>query len=140
MLTERQRWSVATGKLRVDPPTPGLWMVIDLAQGTVASVDEHARRVLDGPAPVLPGAGAAGKAVWVGADHVGDWACTDWTVPDDRGNPALLCLADDGVLLRASAGGRVLLEALDLTRAPQPAEIFRLPSAYPHQVAPVIAP
>lgn len=145
MLTERQRWSVAAGKLRVDPPTPGLWMVIDLTGGTIATVQEGEKRILDGPAPQLPGEpglpgeNAAGQAERRGPDRVGDWSCTDWAVPDTAGRPALLCLTDDGVLLRASLGGRVLLEALELTYAPQPEEIFRLPT-YRHEATPVIAP
>ena len=138
MLTERQRWSVATGRLRIDPPTPGLWMVVDLARGQVANVEPAKKRVLEGPAPALPGA-SSGRGIRRGPDRVDRWPCTDWELRDAAGAPVVLCLTDDGVLLRASSGGQVRLEALELRYAPQPAALFEIPGDYRREPAPVVS-
>lgn len=138
MLTERLRWAVGAGRLRIDPPTPGLWLVVDLASRQVATVQESHKRVLDGPAPTLPGEGGQGPYERRGPDRVGELACTNWALRDATGTPALACLTDDGVLLRAAAGGRVLLEALEVRYAPQPAALFALPADYRREPAPLV--
>lgn len=138
MLTERQRWSVAAGLLRIDPPTPGLWMVVDLARGQVANVEPAKKRVLEGPAPALPGTSSS-QSTRRGPDRVDRWPCTDWELRDATGAPVVLCLTDDGVLLRASSGGRVRLEALELRYAPQPAALFEIPGDYRREPAPVVS-
>ena len=59
-LHQRMRWSVSTNRLRVDPPSPGLYMIIDYTAKRMSVVKLADRAVLDMPtaAPGLPGAPA----------------------------------------------------------------------------------
>ena len=59
-LSQRMRWSVATGRLRVDPPSPGLYMIVDYKAKRMAVVKLAERAVLDmaTSGPGLPGAPA----------------------------------------------------------------------------------
>ena len=56
-LSQRMRWSVATGRLRVDPPSPGLYMIVDYTAKRMSVVKVADRAVLDvsTAAPGLPG-------------------------------------------------------------------------------------
>jgi hypothetical protein len=40
------------------------------------------------------------------------------------------CYTDDGVLLRARAGDRILMVAVDVTYAPQGEDVFTPPAGY----------
>lgn len=133
VVEERMRWAAAAGKLRIDPPTRGLWVVMDTASRRIATVRDGERSVLEiesaqaAPVP-LPQAGAS--FVRRGTDSVAGVRCTEWQTTDVTGAPTLACLTDDGVLLRASGAGRVLVEALHLTYAPQDPAVFRIPDDY----------
>jgi hypothetical protein len=52
---------------------------------------------------------------------------------DAAGEPSRLCLTDDGVLLRARAGGRTLLSAETVRYGPLDAALFQPPAGYAHQ-------
>ena len=56
-LQQRMRWSVAAGKLRVDPPSPGLYLIVDYRTKRMAVVKLAERAVLDmsGAGPGLVG-------------------------------------------------------------------------------------
>ena len=69
----------------------------------------------------------------VGADTVAGLACTQWRTTDTRGEQTLACTTDDGVMLRATAGGRVLMEAVSVSYTPQDQAVFALPPGYTHQ-------
>ena len=138
VVEERMRWAATAGKLRIDPPTSGMWMVMDSNARRISTVREADRTVLDiaaGPAfpgPPLPGGGAAAGAAFQrrGDDSVAGVPCTEWQTRDVTGTPTLACITADGVLLRASAAGRVLVEALHLAYAPQDPAVFRIPQDY----------
>ena len=104
-LSQRMRWSVAAGRLRVDPPTPGLFMIVDYPAKRMSVVKIADRAVLDLPtaAPGLPGAAAGAFAARDGAVVAG-LACANWQTTDAAGQDTLLCLTPDGVMLRASHG------------------------------------
>jgi hypothetical protein len=55
--------------------------------------------------------------------------CTDWETKSG-GPDTLLCLTDDGVLLRVQAGGHTLIEATAVTYAPEDGAIFTIPAEY----------
>ena len=136
-LTQRMRWSVATGRLRVDPPTGGLYMIIDYRAKRMAVVKPADRAVLDvsTAGPGLPGADAGGY-VRGGAAQVAGLPCTEWQTADAAGQDTLLCLTADGVMLRASQGGHVLLEATGVSYSPQDPSAFLTPDGYRHVAGP----
>ena len=132
-LTQRMRWSVAGGRLRVDPPTGGLYMIVDYRAKRMAVVKPADRAVLDvsTAGPGLPGA-AAGAYVRGSEGQVTGLACTDWQTDDAAGQPTLICLTPDGVMLRASQSGRVLLEAIAVKYGPQDPAAFVPPDGFRH--------
>jgi hypothetical protein len=133
VVEERLRWAAAAGKLRIDPPIPGMWMVIDSNTRRLATVRDTERSVLEIESPQAmpwpaPTAGAPFQRR--GADTVAGVPCTEWLTADMTGAPTLACITDDGVLLRASAAGRVLVEALHLSYAVADPSVFRIPEDY----------
>ncbi len=135
-LHERLRWNAATQQLRVDPPAPDLYVIIDLAARRMSTVRSAERTVIEMAAPVnvsgMPNSAAA-AAVRQGADTVAGLACTEWDMTDAAGEAARLCLTDDGVLLRARADGRTLLSAETVHYGPLDAALFQVPAGYTHQ-------
>jgi hypothetical protein len=142
VLEQRMRWAAAPGLLRIDPPTPGLWVVMDTAAHRLSTVREAERSVLEltaseahlGPEQGMPGAPAAGF-VRQGTGVVSGLACTEWETHDISGVPTQVCITADGVLLRARAGTRVLIEALHVAFMPQDPSVFRIPPGY-RRIAP----
>jgi hypothetical protein len=133
VVEERLRWAAAAGKLRIDPPIPGLWMVMDTRTRRLATVRDSERSVLEIESPQAmpwpaPTAGASFQRR--GSDTVAGQPCTEWQTADMTGAPTLACITDDGVLLRASAAGRVLVEALHLSYATPDPSVFRIPEDY----------
>jgi hypothetical protein len=137
-LEQRLRWGVAEGKLRVDPPSPGLFMVFDMVRHRLATVREADHTVLEiaTSAVGLPGAASGGDFIRRGTAEVAGLACTQWATIDNGGKPALVCLTDDGVLLRAAGDGRVLALATEVHYAPLDESVFRLPANYRRVVPP----
>ena len=135
-LLQRLRWSTATRRQRVDLPTSGNWMVVDFAQHRMALVRDQSHEVVDLPAPQssdLPG-GGAGYTRQSPATVAGI-ACTEWRTIDTRGQETLACYTDDGVLLRARSGDRVLMEAVSVHFVSQDPAIFQAPPEYTHQAS-----
>ena len=132
-MTQRMRWSTAAGRLRVDPPTKGIYMIVDYRNKRLAVVKPEQQAVLDlpGAGPGMPGA-AAGAYTRQGADQVAGLPCTVWQTADAAGQDTLLCLTADGVMLRASQGGRVLLQAASVTYAAQDPADFIPPDGFTH--------
>jgi len=133
-LLQRLRFSAARHEQRVDLPTSGNWMVLDLANHRMQMVRDDTRQVLNLPAPLAatqPNAGAGFTRL--GPDHVAGLACTQWRTIDTRGMETIACYTDDGVLLRATAGPRVLLEAVSVSYASQPVDVFQIPANYIEQ-------
>ncbi len=132
-LSQRMRWLVATGRLRVDPPSPGLYMIVDYTAKRMSVVKLADRAVLDVPtvAPGLPGAPAGAYAVRDAAVVAG-LPCTNWLTTDAAGQDTLLCLTPDGVMLRASQRGQTLLEAVSVSYGPQDPAAFTPPDGFHH--------
>jgi hypothetical protein len=136
LLHERLRWAVASQRLRVDPPTVGLYVIIDFVARRMSTVKLTERTVIEMAAPDnvtgMPN-NAAAAAVRQGADTVAGLACVDWDMTDAAGEAARLCLTGDGVLLRARAGGRTLLSAETVHYGPLDAGLFQVPAGYAHR-------
>ena len=140
VVEERMRWAAAAGKLRIDPPTRGMWVVMDTGARRISTVREADRSVLDiearaRPCPALPCPAARRRSSGAATDSVAGVPCTEWQTSDVTGTPTLACITADGVLLRASAAGRVLVEALHLAYAPQDPAVFRIPAGLPENHA-----
>ncbi len=131
-LLQRLRWSAATRRQRVDLPAAGNWMVLDFGNHRMELVRDESREVVDLPAPRTAGQPGAGYTR-EGAAQVAGLACTQWRTIDTRGEVTDACYTADGVLLRAVAGSRVLMEAVSVTYAPQGGELFVPPAGYAHQ-------
>jgi hypothetical protein len=141
VLHERLRWRAATQTLRVDPPTEGLYVIIDFVARRMSTVRTAERTVIDMAAPDnvtgVPDS-AAGASVRQGTDTVAGLLCNDWDMTDAAGEAARVCLTDDGVMLRARAGARTLLNAETVSATPVDPAAFRIPPEYTHRS--VVAP
>jgi hypothetical protein len=140
VLEQRMRWSVAARRMRIDPPTPGVFLLIDYATRRMDVVRDPDRSFVEMEAPTgLPGLGSPGTAagesqvgryVRGGADEVSGMACTDWTTRDAKGRAAEICVTADGVLLRVRLDGRVLAAAAQVAYGAQDPALFQLPQGY----------
>ncbi len=129
-LTQRMRWSAALWRQRLDPPGAAS-MITDYRAQTLLVIDPERRQALLLPAPandVRPaGQRAHGSYARIGEQLVAGTRCTEWRMPDASGASSLVCFTADGVMLRASQGDRVLLEAVRVSYAPQDAALFSAP-------------
>lgn len=121
--------------MRVDTPTPGVYMIVDYATRRMSMVSDADRGVLEleakaGPLPGQAPAGSDTGFVRGGAAQVAGLACTEWRTVDSRGAATVACITADGVLLRAQQGGRVLAEAARVTYGPLDPGAFRVPEGY----------
>jgi hypothetical protein len=125
---ERVRWDVAHGLQRIDPPTPGLHMILDYRTKRLVSLRDRERLalVIDGAA--IPA--AVGGYVRHGDATVAGLPCTDWETRPAQGEPSLICFAPDGVTLRLSQRGVVLIEAISVSYAPADPTVFAVPSDF----------
>lgn len=137
-LTQRLRWGVALGKLRVDPPSPGLYVVLDTRTHQIQTVREGEKSVFQmqaGPG-ATPGTPPLGRYARRDAITVAGLACTNWETTDSDGALTLACLTEDGVLLQAQSAGVVFVRAISVDYAEQPEAAFDVPADYKRIVAP----
>lgn len=135
-MQQRVRWDAAGARQRVDPPLAGFYLILDLKSRHVTSVRDSIKTALeiDGDkADLMPGA-AAGRYTPVGSASVAGLPCTIWQADDGASPPHLLCVTDDGVMLRLSAGEQVLIEAVSVRFGPADPSAFAVPSDYRHIV------
>lgn len=124
---QRWRYRAADQKLRLDPPTAGLHMIIDYKAYTMAIVNDTDRTVLTLAAPPAPGtSGAAAR----GTDSLLGQPCTEWEQRDVQNQPTLACYTADGVMLRARRGTQVLVEAIAVRYATPDPAAFTIPAGY----------
>lgn len=136
---QRLRYNAAHQLLRLDPPGKGLHVVIDFAAGRMFTVRAADRSVIEMAAPKswMPGLSGA-RYTRRNADRVSGVPCTDWETTDSEGNVVLICLTEDGVMLRAAQGARVLVIAAELRHQPQAAPVFQVPENYRRLAPPPI--
>lgn len=133
VLSQRMRWDAALGRLRVDPPAAGLYMVLDYRSHRVLAVREASRSVLEmnaAGATATPGVAKGGSLTVVGHATIVGLPCREWSTRDSSGLPAIVCLTADGVLLRATSGDHILLQATSVRYGPMDAALFDAPPGY----------
>lgn len=138
MLEQRLRWDVKDQLMRVDSPSPSLWMLVSYRNRQIYMVNDQQKSILEIPAKAGPLPGQPGGANFVrrGQEEVADYPCTQWEATDSQGQPTLACLTSDGVLLQAMRGRLVLIQAKHLTYGPQDPALFKLPNGYTRTQAP----
>lgn len=138
-LVQRTYWRVAAQVMRIDPPTPGLYVIIDYLARRMSVVREEDRSVIDMAAPDgmagLTGGSGAHTYMRRSDDAVAGIGCTNWETTDRNGRRTLACITADGVMLRVSSGGQTLAIATSVRYAPPDPALFRIPSDYAHQTA-----
>ena len=140
-LAQRMRWGITAGKLRVDPPTAGMYVIIDTASHSMQAVREGDRSVVTinaGPQAV-PGIAPGGAFKRRGEASIAGLDCTQWQTRDTADRQVLACLTPEGVLLRVEADGLILVEALTVTYAPLPDAMFRIPADYKKIIPPTMS-
>ena len=131
MLSERMRWRAEPRMLRVDPPTAGLYVIVDYAAHRMTTVREADRSVFQTPAPVgFGGVPPAGSYVRGGEDSVAGLPCTEWRTHDIDGRATDACITTDGVLLRARVSDRTLISAVSVVYGALDPAVFRVPDGY----------
>ena len=143
-VTQRSRWWARERKLRLDTPTPGVYLIVDYPAHTVAMVSDADRGVLDLPAPPggLPGQGGGGTGSTEpgaftprGSGEVAGLACRKWETLDTMGKPTVACFTPDGVLLEARRGAQVLVQAVRVSYGNLDAAALVVPPSYSRQPA-----
>jgi hypothetical protein len=137
-LQQRLRWDARDQLMRVDSPSPGLWMLVNYRNRQIYLVNDPQKSVLEmgATAGPLPGQPGGMNFTRQGTDQVAGLPCTNWAATDTQGQPTLACLTDDGVLLRAMRGRLVLIQAQQVAYSPQDPAEFKLPDGYAHAQAP----
>jgi len=133
LLTERMRWDVAHGRMRVDPPTTGVYVLLDMQSHRMLAVREAEHDYVDmksGDATTMPGVGRNAPFHRLGTGTVAGVGCVEWDTRDSSGQPVLVCLTSDGVLLRARDVSHTLIEARRVTYAPAEPGTFDPPSGF----------
>jgi hypothetical protein len=142
-LQQRMRWSVEPGVMRLDPPSPDLYFVMNYKSHRLDTIRPSQRTVLEmdaSGAGLAPGVPSTARFTKRGGSMVAGFSCTDWETRDAAGEPAVACLTADGVLLRAVAAGRVLIEARSVQYGSINASVFAIPPEYAKLMAPAVPP
>ena len=136
-VTQRSRWSVDGQKMRLDTPTPGVYLIVDYAAHTLAMVSDRVHGVLDLPPPPggMPGQGISASAPFArrGSKEVAGLPCTEWEMVDTQGQATTACFTDDGVLLEARRGAVVLVQATRVAYGALDSSVFVVPPSYSHE-------
>ncbi|GAC1341007.1 MAG: hypothetical protein NVSMB18_12190 [Acetobacteraceae bacterium] len=135
---QRWRFRAEDQKLRLDLPSPGVYMIADHRQHRAAMVSDGDKGVLDMALPNTdPGGLRPGQSFTrAGTATVAGVACTEWQTKDLRGAETTACITADGVLLRARHGDAVVVEATKIAYGPLDPAAFAIPAAYKHEPAP----
>ncbi len=138
-LEQRVRWQAASRIMRIDPPTPGLFVIIDYVARRMSVVRDANRSVIEMATPAdttaLAGNPGTGDYLRRGEETVAGLSCTDWETHDRDGRQALVCITADGVMLRADVAGGTAVSAVSVQYAQQDPAIFNVPADYAHHAA-----
>lgn len=137
-LTQRTRFDVQSHRIRIDPPTTGLYFVVDERNRRMEMVVPESRTVVQMPYDParIQGGLADGNATRLGDDTIAGLPCTEWQTTDNAHRPVTVCVTDDGVTLRARSGANVIVLATKVTYGPLDPSIFAIPADYRRQTAP----
>ncbi len=137
---QRTRTAADAAEIRIDTPSPGLYMILNRDAHTMDMVSDGDKGVIQMPydparaAAPPPPDGAPYRRL--GTDVVAGLGCTEWATVDHGGHPVAACFTDDGVMLRARAGDRVLVTAAKVAYGRLDPAIFTIPPGYQRTVAP----
>ncbi|MBC7799643.1 MAG: hypothetical protein H7Z10_03395 [Gemmatimonadaceae bacterium] len=132
-VTQRSRWSARDRMMRLDTPTPGVYVIVDYTARRMAMVNDTERAVLNLPPPPEGFDGQPNDSVSYirrGPGQVAGLSCTNWETTDTQGRAALACFTDDGVLLEARRDGQLLVQAQRVAYGPLDRATFAVPPAY----------
>jgi hypothetical protein len=134
-IQERVRWLAAAQTMRIDPPSPGVHVIIDHVAKRMSVISDATRSVVETAAPASadPTGGKAGSFTRRGSATVASHACTEWQTRAEAGGTVLVCITDDGVLLRAGTPEHVRVTAVSVQYTPQDPAAFRAPPDYARQ-------
>jgi hypothetical protein len=129
------RFSGQGSRIRIDGPHGHGYAILDVDGGRMTMVMTDKQMYMEAPAnPGMLGMFQAKSTAFrkTGTDTIAGVACTtyDATINDHEGQ---VCLTGDGVLLRARSkepNGQRELEAVKVTYADQPAELFSAPAGF----------
>ncbi len=131
---QRVRWLAAAEIMRIDPPSHDWHVIVDYVQRRMSLVDDAARSVVQMAAPdsanSITGAPSTSSYTRIGQGVVAGHTCTEWQTLDRQGHAALVCITDDGVLLRAGTPDAVRVSAISVQYGPQETNAFQVPADY----------
>jgi hypothetical protein len=133
---QRVRWLAAAQTMRIDLPSPGLHVIIDYIARRMSVISDETRSVIEMAAPdsmaAMTGAKLTTSYTRRGEAAVAGHTCTEWQTLDRDTRPVVVCVTEDGVLLRAGTADRVWVSAASVRYAPQDPDAFRVPNDYAH--------
>ncbi len=136
---QEMHWQVSSLRQRIDPENSTVYMVTSWRDHTLTVVDTLRHRRSQMPAPgsalTLPGQVPEGSFQRLGTDFVAGQYCVNWRTTDQDGRQSDACYTDDGIMVRVTQQGRVMVQAISVTRTPQDDALFTIPASYP-EVAP----
>lgn len=130
---QRSRFAPASGRIRIDSPSPGLYVIVNRQAQTMDMVSGGDRTVLEmpyDPARTVGGVAPERGFARLGGDSVAGTPCTEWRTEDAERRALVVCLTEDGVLLRARAGAKVIVEATKVAYGPIDPAVFAIPADY----------
>jgi hypothetical protein len=133
-IVQRVRWLAASQLMRIDPNSSGLHVIIDYGARRMSVVRDATRSVIEMAAPdnMADPVGALAATAFVrrGEATVAGRPCLEWQTLDRGAHPAVVCITDDGVLLRAGTEEQVRVSAVSVQYAPQDPAAFQIPADY----------
>jgi hypothetical protein len=130
---QRYRFALSVEKVRIDTPSPGLYVIVDRGSQHMDMVSEGDRSVLElpyDPAHTMGGVAIDRSFERLGPDTIAGVPCTEWRGAEKAGRAMIVCMTDDGVLLRARTGANVLVQALRVSYAPLDPAVFAIPAGF----------
>lgn len=132
---QRSRFAVSLGRIRIDTPSPGLYVLVDRSERTMDMVSTGDRSVLEmpyDPQRTVGGLPSGQGFVRQGDDVVAGLKCTEWQ-PNASATSA--CMTADGVLLRVRSGSAVVVQAVRVAYGPIDPAVFAIPPGYQRRTA-----
>ena len=136
---QRTRTAADAAEIRIDTPSPGLYMILNRTAHTMDMVSDGDQGVIQMPydpaqAAATPAEGASYRRI--GTATVAGLGCTEWETTDSAGHLVTACFTDDGVMLRARAGDKVVVTAARVAYGRLDPAIFAVPADYQRTVSP----
>ncbi|MBS1083214.1 hypothetical protein [Gluconobacter kondonii] len=136
-LHQRMRWTSTSWRQRIEPEGSATVMLTDYRTHILMVLDGTKRTATVMPAPggsfAAPGTPAAGSWRRMGQGRIAGEACTIWESADTDRHPTTFCYTEDGLMLGAVHDGKPVVEAVSVSRSPQPLDVFDPPPGY-HRV------